>query len=103
MTNETRKVYSRAIELVKHGWCRGTDHKVIDGRDCFCARGALLAALLENGSQKPSCLRLAYQYVQDHYNMDSLTQWNDQPGRTQSEVVALLQSVLDQDAELTGA
>lgn len=98
----TWQVLEKAAALVAEGWCQHAWARNATGETVYvwseathvCLMGAIWKAsnlvdsrYLPDG---PSCeaLRLVAQVIGTH----SLGVWNDDPGRTQSEVVAVLRS-----------
>jgi hypothetical protein len=99
------EILRRARDLVAFGWCQGVDatdaeHRPAppwSSRACYWSLlGALAAALdapQEGNEDSPACiaeLRLALVCVSETISAWSLEHWNDEPGRTQAEVVEML-------------
>jgi hypothetical protein len=88
---EVRDVLREAKGLVAKGWCQGHARE----GDKFCAIGALCTAAWETGDwsvMKRARAALGSIIPPDYHS--SLMQWNDTPGRTQAEVVALFDEAL---------
>jgi hypothetical protein len=94
---------ARARELVSRGWCRGADACGADGGPAepwdgdACAwslLGAVVAALEQDAEAEGEVpleeLAAALYALADVIETDSLVDWNDEPSRTQEEVVATL-------------
>jgi hypothetical protein len=99
------EILRRARDLVAFGWCQGADatdaeHRPAEpwsSRACYWSLlGALAAALdapREGRADSPALvaeLRLALVGVSETISDWSLETWNDEPNRTQSEVVEML-------------
>ena len=89
--NETRR-------LIEFGWCRGSDARDAVGTavppgDPTATEWSLLGALglvAAHGDVALDDLATALAALADLIADPSLSHWNDQPGRTQAEVVATL-------------
>ncbi len=104
---------SDARSLIQAGWTQRQAHAVIDGRDCYCAMGAI--------AEVSGTLRIAYPVMWDRrvevpgevvpgaWIRDAVTAavlaalpprfgtiaaYNDQPARTSAEMVALFNSAI---------
>jgi hypothetical protein len=95
MTNEERmlrqNIAIQAANLVRVGWCQEQSKETIDGEVCRCAARAIMDA---GDGDYPIDPRVSA--VIDSACSEvggSLIQWNDEPCRTQAEVVALLERV----------
>jgi hypothetical protein len=102
----------RAIDLLRStaaligsGWCQGADARDARGRTVepwqpearrWSLLGAIVAetepARLETGLLREVELRRALQALATVVCSESLDEWNDEPGRTQAEVIAALDS-----------
>jgi hypothetical protein len=92
----------RACELVAHGWCQRTEAEDADGAGVppwserarsWSLLGALVAAVdlpAEPGPITLRPLRRALAALAEIIDEPLLAEWNDQPGRTQDEVVRTL-------------
>jgi hypothetical protein len=99
------EILRRAHDLVAFGWCQGTDATDADrrpvqpwsSRACYWSLlGALVAALhapRDGPGENPAPiaeLRLALIGVSETISAWSLRGWNDDPARSQAEVVEML-------------
>lgn len=99
------EILRRARELVAFGWCQGVDATDADhraarpwsARACYWSLpGALVAALdapedrREGSPAMIAELRLALVGISETMSAWSLEEWNDEPDRTQAEVVEML-------------
>lgn len=98
MTSESREAILKARDLVKAGWCQGESSMVIDGKTCYCPHGAILEISGTRSFNEVS--KPVYDYLRSRYEIGSLVGWNDDPSRTQAEVIALLESVANQSVEI---
>ena len=92
----------RARELVAYGWCQRTDAEDAEGAGVppwserarrWSLLGALVAAVdlpAEPGPLTLRPLRRALAALAEIIDEPLLAEWNDQPGRTQGEVVRTL-------------
>jgi len=86
---------TKAWELVEQGWVQGFSFGDEDGRPCrrdnavkFCALGAIERAYPNSAS---SAAMQARNYLYHEYNnRASVSMWNDDPQRTQADVVRML-------------
>lgn len=85
----------RALELIKMGWTQGSKARDMDGKSClfsglppvaWCAYGALETAYPSWEGMKAALAR-----VRDVLGSNAIMAWNDEPGRTQVEVVAVFE------------
>lgn len=95
----------RARELIEKGWCQGAYAKDADGESvgataqgatAFCIRGAILAVgPLDYAVRAP-----AYNLLENIVDQitqspcDSLAGYNDAPGRTHAEILAVFDAAL---------
>lgn len=101
MKEEAEKLVDRAIAIVKTGWCQGSNARNKEGLSVgyysdeaktFCLLGAIYRAETDLGVPDGVSRRvrhLIYPFLEG-MNLD---EWNDQLGRNQSEVVAVLEKV----------
>src|ERR1051325_10570699 len=94
----------RARELVAAGWTQAADARAVNGREVepwaedavsWSLLGAIVAALEEQearaGGELPLAeLAFAIDALAGFVDDDSLSAWNDRPGRTRSDVEAAL-------------
>jgi len=82
---------------IKRGWCQGTLARDTQGEACletspdaiaWCTYGAIYAAYPNEPQHRESLL----DKLQVLFHIP-LAKWNDDPKRTQAEVIALLQSI----------
>lgn len=98
MDAETRKVLSAAKGLISRGWCQSQN----ESGGGFCAHGALFSAsgLYEGRpwDEIAPLIKDAERYLDFYTNEPySYITWNDAPGRTQDEVVALFDRALTEN------
>jgi hypothetical protein len=79
-------------ELVRKGWCHHETRKYHPGTTVVTARCLVAAAQDAIGNIDDALSRFLYRAGQ-RVPISSLATWNDTSGRTQAEVVALLESV----------
>ena len=68
----------RARELVRKGWTQGADQR----GSCFCAAGAM-------NETRPPDDEMRWTVRWPNGGLCILYMWNDAPGRTQAEVIAM--------------
>lgn len=88
-----------AREHIARGWTQGAMARDAEGLECgvreavatcFCALGAIFAAAgSHNEPALPAADRLRAEL------RDDITRWNDAPGRTQAEVLAVFDRVIE--------
>lgn len=97
-------------EIVAHGWIQGITHCDVAGVECYClsaaidltATGRENVCLVEDPSPDQLHLRLLLlQAISDEMDLDvekpfaqNIINWNDRGGRTQAEVVALVDKAI---------
>ena len=92
-----------AHELLASGWCQGADARDASGRavepwddraTAWSLLGALVAqtepARLESGELTVAALRRAVGALAEVLTAESLSEWNDAPGRDAAEVANIL-------------
>jgi hypothetical protein len=97
------RLLQRARELIAASWCRGADARdqngnPVDPWDASAVSWSLLGALVavlerdaaERGEMPLEQLAAALYVLAESIESDSLVAWNDDPQRTQSSVVAVL-------------
>ncbi|MDR3582511.1 MAG: hypothetical protein P4L67_04530 [Candidatus Pacebacteria bacterium] len=92
MTKKTRETILAAANLIRQGWAQKVGHKYVDGKHYYC----MLAALAK--FEPPHDFSAAFE-VSKYLNGRGhcgITAYNDAPGRTQAEVIALLEAVANQ-------
>jgi hypothetical protein len=98
-----------AAEILERGWCQENMAVDIDGKKAtagsqhacaHCASGAILAVLRANNINSSGTLCRCIILVEKHLGSGGLEFWNDQPTRTQGEVVQAFQNTA---AALMGA
>lgn len=93
MTPDARRIIARAADILEQqGWCQDVLKREVNGKTCYCTLGALIAAVDE---ATPFAEVNPYvNNVEDYLGPGScISIWNDAPGRTQAEVVAVLRAV----------
>jgi hypothetical protein len=86
---------TEARALIAQGWCQGDYYEDSDCGTKYCAVGAIRAAAEDQSYFY--CLdylgqTLAFMIGSGRYNVPN---WNDAPGRTQQEVLALYDRAID--------
>lgn len=86
---EEQKALFRAAEYIRHnGWCQG----IVQAGDRVCLVGSLYVGL---GLKVSGCnilkIEPLFQKVAKAHGKYDLAEWNDAPGRTKEEVIALLE------------
>jgi hypothetical protein len=94
MTDAERAIIRRAADLVEQGWCQGANFKVVDEKPCYCAFQALNEASTRILGIDP--IHYVYRHLDSVGEGNSIVDYNDAPGRTQAEVVAMLRAVAEQ-------
>jgi hypothetical protein len=93
---------AEARKLIAQGWTQGEFKRVVDGVECWCISGAIDKAASD---YKPNGLAFAALFhalrADDFYLSSStnLIEWNDTPGRTQEEVLALIDRAIAKEAK----
>lgn len=86
----TKQTILAAADLIRRGWCQGVCQlERADGVTCYCLRGSIEKA----GGRRFGSVCAAFDLVEAHLGTCQIALWNDEPERTQAEVVALLESV----------
>jgi hypothetical protein len=91
----TKEILTEARELIAKGWTQGNAARRADGKDallsdpdatCFCSFGAVVLASrgCETSGEALTALRRSI----SGNNGRSIVDWNDDPSRTQAEVLA---------------
>ena len=108
------QVLTEARKLIAQGWTQGCYHDVDDGLNCYCLAGAVGAA--EAGSVRLAKGRVKFIFYSRIKSIQSLsdclggkgrghdavglvTEWNDAPGRTQEDVLALIDRAIAKEAK----
>lgn len=100
MSATTKQIMERARELVEAGWCQGKYEEIVEGETRYCLLGAIKRATheIEDHSrrtltvQQLEVCRIVKELLP---RLCEIFIWNDHPGRTQAEVVALLRQAAD--------
>lgn len=93
--------------LTREGWCQGASQKTVRGKVKFCPWGALCEVLVADGMDwigdphrrwaldllDMECRKLSEGRKKDVKKFSGLIAWNDEPGRTEAEVLALMNEV----------
>jgi len=96
------QVLTEARKLIAQGWTQGEYKRVVNGVECWCILGAMGQAASD---YKPNGLAFAALFhalrADDFYlsSSSNLTEWNDAPGRTQEEVLALIDRAIAKEAK----
>jgi len=88
LSEERRLVLKVAEYIHEHGWCQGR-FALPDGRVCLL--GALIA-LYKGGEDEEEIMRVQ-KLVQIEIGSIQIPKWNDRRGRTQEDVLKLLERV----------
>ena len=105
---DTRRVLQEARALIAQGWTQGEFARKAGvptgtsalGSDCWCASGALSHVALRHGDYDMPAKDKARRVLGDVLGPDfaaygfSLPRWNDDPARTQEEVLALFDKAI---------
>lgn len=95
-SNRLRDIFRAAADLVEQGWCQRKYATKIDGQQCYCIDGAV--AMAESGDPHsvitPECTT-ALNMLAWEKGFSAITDYNDEPGRTQAEVVAVLRDLAE--------
>ena len=105
MTN-TIRILERAAELVEQGWTQRTTARTASGNQCdsaspfackWCAVGAIERAGCESRySRTDKAVALVRDAVEPSaFPFQFLSEWNDERGRTQAEVVAAFRRAIE--------
>lgn len=95
-------VLARAYELLEQGWCQHRYRVILEGYTSYCLSGAIYAA---GNSDSEECItvtdeiRTAVDQIVRTLGTSFIATWNDTPGRTQKEVLALVKDAIDADEE----
>jgi hypothetical protein len=102
--NTVATILRQARELLKTGWCQHQLHKRVKGVDCYCAQSALsiaaTGALWRSYWEMEPLYALLESLVRrtdpsiDPLVTNALSAFNDTPGRTQAEVLALFDQAI---------
>src|SRR5437764_5359573 len=105
MEHGSVELLQRAGDLVRSGWSQHADARTVEGVEVqpwqdaavsWSLVGALVAVLEEeadHGRDLPlDDLAAALNELAGLIDADSLTNWNDEPSRTQAEVIATLEA-----------
>lgn len=99
-----------ARELLEQGWCQRSAFMLIDDSPHFCLSGALYVAVLgyapalgvparRQTLDEESRIIKAYQFVSRMLNGPPIESWNDNPRRTQREVLTLVDEAIENSRE----
>lgn len=82
------EILNAAADLItpEGAWGQGNFVKRVNGKNCYCAVGAIEA--MPSGASRN--LRTACEAVYAIIKAPSITGWNDHPDRTQAEVIDAL-------------
>lgn len=96
--NETIEILKKARELIRAGWAQETFSLHKQDGICYCALGAIGPAaggypgdgvFVSDGPAYPAVVVLATALGPSVNPLTSVTVWNDDPKRTQEDVIAL--------------
>jgi hypothetical protein len=94
LDEETRRdIQAARRKLLEHGWIQGT---VGDSDGATCAMGAISYVAIKAHPSVSAFARIAFGSSFNHPNdaYGAIADWNDAPGRTFDEVIALFDRVL---------
>jgi len=80
----------KAWELLEAGWCQRSLHEKKDGKDHYCIMGAIDKAYNFDGLRHETKIRGVLRKMGRDGMISS---YNDEAGRTQEEVVALVKGL----------
>jgi hypothetical protein len=83
------EILKGARALIAAGWCQGESWSSVDGRDFYCALGALRAVAGLGSALPLEAGELMRARVGPY-----VSRWNDDPVRTQAEVLALFDALI---------
>ncbi len=91
-THDWRDVLLKAASIVEEGWCQGVSHRDVHEHPCrrsaavrSCAGGAIGRAVQEM-DVFANARGFAHYRLADHVGARAVSEWNDAPGRTATEV-----------------
>lgn len=90
---DVHETLTKAADLIETGWCQGTGHLRFEGADQYCAVGAISRVTHDRGGIFSGSLKAVANVVGIRDCM--IVAWNDTPGRTQAEVVAVIRMAAD--------
>lgn len=91
-------------ELLARGWCQGAYAKTDRGRPigpnetpatCFCLTGACIRVVGDGPGMSGFLAHLRETLELRGWEYHSIPIWNDSPGRTQAEVLALVDETIE--------
>lgn len=95
-----RERLGRTRALVRAGWCQYDSRRVVDGRQCYCLTGAVWASAAAGDgdfSHDYRVVKAALAFLRRAARAvvaGDLPKWNDTYGRTQGEVLALIDKAI---------
>ncbi|HWB15922.1 MAG TPA: hypothetical protein VG538_05895 [Vicinamibacterales bacterium] len=108
--SELREHLVAARALIAQGWCRNADARDRTGRSvqstsdaacAWCIEGAIFRVTHTAANDWPLCqmvtaLMGAREYPYSYpFSREALSAWNDKPGRTQADVLALFDRAIE--------
>ena len=105
---------AEARKLIAQGWTQGAFYDDEDGSGCYCLAGAVGAAEAASVKLPKGRVKFVFysrsksvQALSDYLGgfargasaVDLVTGWNDAPGRTQEEVLALIDRAIAKEAK----
>ena len=105
---------AEARKLIAQGWTQGDFYSDEDGSGCYCLAGAVGAAEAASVNLPKGRVKFVFysrsksvQALSDYLGgiargaaaVDLVTGWNDAPGRTQEEVLALIDRAIAKEAK----
>ncbi len=87
---EAAQKLDAVADTLERGWCQFRDSAVIDGKQCFCLDGALIAI-----AGRTEAYGEAFRAITQTLGTYTIIAWNDHPARTQAEVVAVVRKAAE--------
>jgi hypothetical protein len=92
---------AEARKLIAQGWTQGAYKRVVNGVECWCISGAIDKAAPDDKPNELAFAALFHALGDDDLYLSSssnLTGWNDAPGRTKEDVLALIDRAISKEA-----
>ena len=90
-------ILREARKLLKSGWRQYTPRTIQDGHDKYCMAGALYHASSQirmANKDIHGIYESAFLHISDEIGGGSIVEWNDTTGRTQEEVISVLDNTI---------
>lgn len=95
-SQEVRERLVRTRAIIERGWCQHESSKVVGGIKCRCLTSAVVAAYFESWAEDHE-VRLRVKTLlatAAEVPIRDLTLWNDRQGRTQAEVLTVIDKAI---------